>query len=61
MQSIFFVCCLIVSCVAVAQDKTCNLWLGDGSDSTNNIKQFAEKYLEIQTNSCPPNLTQSRR
>jgi len=53
MKSIFFACFLIVSSVAIAQDNTCNLWLGDGSDSTNNIKQFAEKYLEIQTKLLP--------
>ena len=49
MKSIFFACFLLVSSVTIAQDNTCNLWLGDGSDSTNNIKQFAEKFLEIQT------------
>lgn len=53
MKSIFFACLLIVSSGIFAQDKTCNLWLGDGSDSTNNIKQFAEKYLEIQTKLQP--------
>ena len=53
MKSIFFACFLIVSSAAIAQDKTCNLWLGDGSDSTSNIKQFAEKYLEIQTKLLP--------
>jgi hypothetical protein len=53
MKSIFFACFLIVSSVAMAQDNKCNLWLGDASDSTNNIKQFAEKYLEIQTKLLP--------
>src|SRR5690349_22000365 len=53
MKSIFFVCFLIVSSAAIAQDNTCNLWLGDASDSTNSIKQFAEKYLEIQTKLLP--------
>lgn len=53
MKSIFFACFLIVSSASFAQNKTCNLWLGDGSDSTNNIKQFAEKYLEIQTKLLP--------
>jgi hypothetical protein len=53
MKSIFFACFLIVSSAAIAQDNTCNLWLGDGSDSTNNIKQFAEKFLEIQTKLLP--------
>ncbi len=53
MKSIFFACFLVVSTVVMGQAKTCNLWLGDGSDSTNNIKQFAEKYLEIQTKLLP--------
>lgn len=53
MKSIFFACFLIVSSGAFAQDKTCNLWLGDISDSTRNIKQFAEQYLEIQTKLLP--------
>jgi hypothetical protein len=53
MKSIFFACFLIVSSAAIAQNKTCNLWLGDGSDSTNNIKQFAEIFLEIQTKLLP--------
>ena len=53
MKSIFLACFLIVSGGAFAQDKTCNLWLGDISDSTQNIKQFAEKYLEIQTKLLP--------
>ncbi len=53
MKSIFFAFFLIISSAAIAQDKTCNLWLGDGSDSTNNIKQFAEQYLEIQTKLLP--------
>jgi hypothetical protein len=37
----------------IAQDKTCNLWLGDVSESTSNIKQFVEKQLEIQTKLLP--------
>lgn len=53
MKSIFFACFLLVCSEAFAQDKTCNLWLGDSSDSTNNIKQFAEKYLEIPTKLLP--------
>src|SRR5947209_20617008 len=53
MKSIFFACFLIISSVAICQDKTCNLWLGDSSASTNNIKQFAEKYLELQTKLLP--------
>lgn len=53
MKSIFFVCFLIASSAAIAQDKTCNLWLGDQSQSTTNIKQFVEKNLEIQTKLLP--------
>ena len=53
MKSIFFVCFLIAGSVAIAQNNTCDLWLGDRSDSTSNIKQFAEKYLEIQTKLLP--------
>ncbi|HEX5152609.1 MAG TPA: hypothetical protein VFW07_14260 [Parafilimonas sp.] len=53
MKSFFFACFLIVGSGTFAQDKTCNLWLGDLSDSTQNIKQFAEKYLEIQTKLLP--------
>ena len=53
MKNIFFACFLIVCNGAFAQDKTCNLWLGDLSDSTQSIKQFAEKYLEIQTKLLP--------
>ncbi len=53
MKSIFFACFLVVSSGIFAQDKTCNLWLGNSSDSTNSIKQFAEKYLEIQTKLQP--------
>lgn len=53
MKSIFFACFLVVSSVAIAQDKTCTLWLGDVSESTNNIKQFVEKHLEIQTKLLP--------
>ena len=53
MKSIFFACFFIMCSGAFAQDKTCNLWLGDLSDSTQNIKQFAEKYLEIQTKLLP--------
>lgn len=49
MKNIFFACFLIVCSGAFAQDKTCNLWLGDLSDSTQNVRQFTEKYLEIQT------------
>ena len=53
MKNIFFACFLIISSGAFAQVNTCNLWLGDASDSTNNIKLFAEKYLEIQTKLLP--------
>ena len=53
MKSIFFACFLIIGSAAIAQDTTCTLWLGDLSDSTNNIKQFAEKYLEIPTKLMP--------
>jgi hypothetical protein len=53
MKSIFFACFLIVSSLAIAQDKTCSLWLGDVSESTSNIKQFVEKQLEIQTKLLP--------
>jgi hypothetical protein len=53
MKSIFFACFLIVSSVTFAQDKMCNLWLGDVSESTTDIKQVAEKYLEIQTKLSP--------
>ena len=60
MKNILFACCLIISSTVFAQDKTCNLWLGDISDSTNNIKQFAEKYLEIQTKFLPGEATNIR-
>ena len=53
MKSILLACFLIVSSVVIAQDKPCNLWVGEVSDSTNIIKQFAEKYLEIQTKLVP--------
>jgi hypothetical protein len=53
MKSIFFACFLVVSSVAMAQDKTCNLWLGEVSESTNNIKQLVEKNLELQTKVLP--------
>lgn len=53
MKSIFFVCFLIISSVAIAQDKTCSLWLGEVSESTNNIKQLVEKHLELQTKLLP--------
>ena len=53
MKNIFFACFLMVSSVAIAQDKTCTLWLGEVSESTNNIKQLVEKNLEIQTKLLP--------
>ena len=53
MKRIFFACFLIVSSAAIAQDKTCNLWLGEVSESTNNIKQLVEKHLKIQTKLLP--------
>lgn len=53
MKSIFFACFLIISSVAIAQDKTCTLWLGEVSESTGNIKQLVEKHLEIQTKIVP--------
>lgn len=53
MKSIFLACFVIVSSAAIAQNNTCNLWLGVSSDSSTNIKQFAEKYLEIQTRLLP--------
>ena len=53
MKSIFLACFLIVSSVAIAQDKACTLWLGDVSESNNNIKQFVEKHLEVQTKLLP--------
>ena len=53
MKSILLACFLIVSSVAFAQDKTCNMWLGEVSESANEIKQLAEKHLEIQTKVLP--------
>lgn len=53
MKSIFFACFLIVSSVTFAQDKTCSLWLGEVSQSSSNIKELAEKYLEVQTKLLP--------
>jgi hypothetical protein len=53
MKSIFFAYFLIVSSVVIAQDKTCTLWLGEVSESTNNIKQLVEKHLELQTKLLP--------
>jgi hypothetical protein len=53
MKSIFFACFLLVSSVAISQDTTCSLWVGDVSESTGNIKQIVEKNLEIQTRLLP--------
>jgi len=53
MKSIFFACFLFVSSVTFAQDKTCNLWLGEVSQSTNNIKELVDKNLAIQTQLLP--------
>jgi len=53
MKSIFFACFLVVSSVAIAQDNSCTLWLGEVSESTNNIKEIVEKQLEIQTKLLP--------
>lgn len=53
MKSIFLVYLLAFSSVAFTQDKNCNLWLGNVSDSANSIKQFAEGHLEIQTKLVP--------
>ncbi len=53
MKSILFACFLFVGSAAMAQDKACNTWLGDMSDSTNSVKEFTEKYLEIPTKLLP--------
>src|SRR3954469_8604868 len=53
MKSTLFACFLIISSVVIGQDKNCSLWLGEVPESTNNIKQFAEKYLEVQTKLLP--------
>jgi hypothetical protein len=53
MKSIFFACFLVITSVAIAQEKTCTLWLGEVSESTSNIKQLVEKHLEIQTKLQP--------
>lgn len=53
MKSILLACFLVVSCMASAQDKTCTLWLGDVSESSDNIKQLVEKHLELQTKLQP--------
>ena len=53
MKSIFFACFVFFSSVAIAQEKTCTLWLGEVSESTSNIKEIVEKQLEIQTQLVP--------
>lgn len=53
MKNIFFACFMLISIVTIAQDKPCTLWLGEVSESTNNIKQLVEKNLEIQTKLLP--------
>ena len=53
MKSIFFACFLVISSVALAQDKTCTLWLGEVSESTGNIQQLVEKQLGLQTKLVP--------
>lgn len=53
MKSIFLACFLVVSSVTFAQDKTCTLWLGEVSGSVSNIKELAEKHLELQTKVLP--------
>jgi hypothetical protein len=53
MKSIFFACFLFISSLAIAQDKSCTLWLGELSESTTHIKQFVEKKLELQTKLMP--------
>jgi hypothetical protein len=53
MKSIFFACFLFVSSVTFAQDKTCTLWLGELSESTDHIKQFVEQKLELKTKVLP--------
>ena len=53
MKGLLFAFLLAVSSVAVAQDKTCNLWLGDASESNNILKQFVEQSLAIQTKVLP--------
>lgn len=53
MKSILFACVLMISSVSFAQDKTCNLWLGETADSTRPIQQLVEKHLELQTKLLP--------
>ena len=53
MKNIFFACFLMVSSVGISKDKTCTLWLGELSESTNTIKQLVEKNLDLQTRLLP--------
>ncbi|TDH17911.1 hypothetical protein EXU57_24620 [Segetibacter sp. 3557_3] len=53
MRGIFLALFLAVGTLAIAQEKSCNLWLGDASESNNILKQFVEKNLEIQTKLVP--------
>lgn len=53
MKNFLFACFLMISSVGIAQTKTCNLWLGEVAESTNNIKQLVETNLELQTKLLP--------
>ena len=53
MKNILLLGFLFVSSVSFAQDKTCTLWLGEVSQATNDIKQFAENHLKLQTRLLP--------
>jgi hypothetical protein len=53
MKNILFASFLFISTVVSAQDKTCNLWLGEPSESSSNIQQLVEKHLEIKTKPVP--------
>lgn len=53
MKSIFFLCFLIVGSVAMAQDKSCTLWLGEVAESTSKIQQMVDKQFELQTRLVP--------
>ena len=53
MKNFLFACFLMFSSVGIAQTKTCNLWLGEVAESTNNIKQLVETNLELQTKLLP--------
>jgi len=52
MKIILVACAILMSSVAFAQ-KSCTLWLGDVFDSTQALKQTAEKYLQMQTKLVP--------